>query len=130
MYRLQTKRRVTIFLRAGLILALLPVSLLAAEKLSGEEIKSVLSGVTITGLNPGGRSLEIRYRADGTMTINVPEKNFTNTGVWSVEDGKYCGQWDGNRGGGKRCRILYHEGGDRYIFEKENGEEWVGTLKK
>ena len=114
-------------LRLGLRLAGLPEfeaewGLARSERLSGEEIHSLVFGRTMYGHHPAsGIEFTIRRNADGAFTA---EGLWNDTGMSRIEDDRLCNQWSKF---GASCGIIYRNPsrgaaqGNDYILIQRSG---------
>lgn len=89
------------------------------EMLSGEQIASTVSGKRVAGTRPDGASVRLRFGADGALSVQ--DGHATDSGKWSVEDGKLCLQvarwkYDG-------CGKVVRTGGKLHHFYPDGQRE-------
>jgi len=114
-------------LRAGLRLAGLPEfeaewDLARSERLSGEEIHSLVFGRTMHGRHPvSGIEFTIRRNAGGAFSA---EGLWNDTGASRIEDDRLCNQWNKF---GASCGVIYRDPthgsaqGNDYILIQRSG---------
>lgn len=90
------------------------------SRLSAAEIQNIFTGNTAVGTTAEGRSFEVLYRADGTISGNLgPIKDH---GKWDVDaDGRLCSQWTKVRNGQRTCSELFAEG-DQIAYYDASGK--------
>ena len=82
------------------------------QALSGEEIRALIVGNTVTG-PIGGRQYDFSYQPDGNVygTIGVD----VDSGTWEIsDDGVYCHEWFEHFDATRRCYRWVHAPRDRY----------------
>jgi hypothetical protein len=89
-------------------------------ELSVEQVQALLPGATGYGTSSRGAAFQVKYFANGKMTISTGT-NFSDRGKWWIEDGVYCSQWEKVRKGKKGCFVYFHKSGDDYHFEQTDG---------
>jgi hypothetical protein len=87
---------------AAVLLMLTP---LAAQTLTGSDLKAALSGKSGTWRTKDGKfSGTTTYNTDGTAQTTGNFGAFTeDTGVWSIRGDKLCATWKKVRGGKEAC---------------------------
>ena len=80
----------------------------AAEgrKLSGDEIRSVVSGATVYATSVKGYAIMEKMNTDGSTSATAGV-SWSDTGVWSIEGDTWCLQWKKIRKGKKGCFELF-----------------------
>lgn len=104
----------------GLVALLYCGNAIGAERLTGEQAKTLLVGKTIYGVLKG-KDFEKTFHEDGKITGFVGEKEYKSK--WYMLYSKFC--HDTRKG--TKCAIYEKEGDQINIF-KENGK-YVGSFK-
>ena len=78
------------------------------KRLLSEELASQFSGNTAQGSTAKGLKWEVRYKKDGTMMLK--HRYGSDSGTWSVEDGKLCEKWKNSREAKRICFVIKQEG--------------------
>lgn len=89
------------------------------ETLTGEQIASAVSGKRMAGTRPDGASVRLRFSADGALSVQ--DGHATDSGKWSVQDGKLCLQVA--RWGYDGCGKLVRTGGKLHHFYPDGQRE-------
>ncbi len=89
-------------------------------QLSGDALQALYPGATGYGTSSRGSAYEIKFSADGTVTVKTAS-GFSDKGKWTVEDGNYCAQWGKIRKGKKGCWAIMHKGDDNYHMKSVDG---------
>jgi len=93
------------------VLVLIATPVVAQQALTAAEIRSLIVGNTMSGLNEQGIDVEVYHSTDG-RTGGQAKRRYFDVGKWDVtEDGKYCRQWTTWRDGKQDCFRLYRVGG-------------------
>ncbi len=105
---------------AGLCLLALPMSVFAGDFLSGEQIKSAISGKTVQWEHMfKSKSGMTYYSADGTIT-GVQNGN-KREGTWHVDGDKLCVSWG-------KCLAIEPDGNGGY-YKVKGGSKRVVHIK-
>jgi len=99
-------------------LSLLPVTATAADMLSGDQIRSLVSGNTIQGNMEAGGAYTEFYAEDGTI------KGKDYTGVWNVDGDSMCFQYGSDP---VSCWQAAKEG-DQIQWVKDGKVDGTGTV--
>src|SRR5262245_12765816 len=59
------------------------------------------------------------YTPDGTARLD--SSNFSDTGVWRIKDGKFCGKYTRIRNGQENCFTFYKTGAKEYMSFDADG---------
>lgn len=77
----------------------------AAGSLSGDAIKSLMSGKSVSWVTSDGTWKGVsKYNRNGSATVNInaPEKS-KDAGKWWVSGNQFCSQWTNLRDGQAKC---------------------------
>ena len=97
---------------AAALLIAAPVNVPAESTLTGDQIRKLITGNTVTG-NVGARPIEFSYTPKGEVygTIGVN----TDDGSWRIGNGnQYCHEWSEFFDGSEHCYQWRDLGGGRY----------------
>lgn len=92
----------------------------ANEHLSGDEVRTLITGNTLQG-NFMTNPLTFVFYADGTVRGSVGMTG-SDSGTWEIEGDKYCNQWVTYFSGVRRCYLWIPQGDDRYVLQ--NADEF------
>ena len=84
-----------------------PVAGIGFERLSGAEIRSLLVGNSLDGVDKDGDYV-IYYPNETDMRIEYQGR--TDVGVWRIKKNKYCRRWLKFGKGKERCVRMYRKG--------------------
>lgn len=103
---------------ALLFLMTLSTSALAGTPLSGEQIKHLAMGNTVSIYSIAkSDSYKNHYAADGKAFSLQESNGRRNTGIWRVTDsGEWCVQW---KGADDRCGLLIDNGDGTYDRQED-----------
>ena len=76
------------------------------RKLSGEEIRSIVSGATVYAVSARGYAVMEKINTDGSTSATAGG-SWSDTGVWTIESDTWCLQWKKIRKGKKGCFELF-----------------------
>ena len=101
-----------------LILMALSASALAGTPVSGEKLKQLASGNTVTLYSVvRNETVQNYYAADGTALFFRSDDGKKMTGTWRVTDsGEWCVHWSGNK---DRCGLLLDNGDGTYDRQED-----------
>ncbi len=118
----------------GLVLAVATVGQLHAAPVSmtGDTIKSTISGRTLNLDTPMGAALPITFREDGTMTGRAGKLAFylgssKDTGRWWVRGSKLCQKWSRWLDREETC-IRVMTAGDKISWRRDDGLTGTASL--
>lgn len=103
-----------------------------AKKLAAADIKTLVSGSTMTFTTPAGFEFVLSPTADGSINGNASGSNgsFGVGGTWKVDDGgKYCENVTTPRGGLANCFEVYSLG-DKYFFLTAQGKAGPRQIRR
>ena len=114
----------------GYFIAFIGTSALAADDLSAAEVKKLLSGKTVEGINVNkGYSFKAYFDPKGTIRAAYPFG--TRQGKWRVnQKGRKCIRWKDKKK--QNCNVIARDGEVYKEFKiKKNGDrKHVATFKK
>ena len=105
------------------------------NQLSGEEIKKLLFGSTITGISGDGRQWWIDRQKNGEFTSRGPEPIFSDTGKSRIEGDMFCSRHQKSFGGVEFCGTVFRypagtpEGKDEYFWCSDFGFSTFSSVK-
>jgi hypothetical protein len=105
-------------LSAALSVLVLPLAALAGDALSGDQIRSLLSGNTVQGSMEATGVYTEFYAADGTI------KGKDYSGVWSIDGNNMCFQYGSDPAA---CWEVAKEG-DQIQWVKDGKVDGTGTI--
>ena len=122
----------TFILTVGLLLAVAETASADRKEITGDALKSILSGNTYVGVNPRGSKFTIYYDPSGEMRgkYRRGDKSGTDAGKWTVEGGQYCPHWKKWRKGKKECHTAFMEGDRIWLENPEAKLNSNGIIKK
>ena len=83
---------------------------LSREPMRASEMRSLLSGNTVSGRTARGSDFHVYHRPDGVMSGQTHTVDY-DVGKWEItEDGKFCRQWRTWRHGARDCFDMYQTG--------------------
>ncbi len=97
------------------------------NQLTGQEIKSLLFGSTITGISPDGQQWSVERKENGAATYRGPGPISVNVGKSWVEDDVLCQQYQKRWQGLEYCSTVFrnpkgtYEGKDEYFLCRDIG---------
>ncbi len=105
----------------GLALMAITSNFAAADEsvLTGAEIKQLLIGATAYGTSSRGAPYQVRYAADGSMSLSM--SGFSDSGQWSLDGDLYCAQWNKVRDGKHGCWKVIQKDSRNFEFEGVDG---------
>ncbi len=109
-----------------------PMAGTAAQRLSADELKELITGNTVEGKSTKGVRFKTFFSPDGALRSERDGENYQ--GKWWVdEDGRRCRQWDGNSS--VNCRVILKgdKGHYKVMMEFRNimrGMKQTGTWEK
>lgn len=82
-----------------------------SAQLSQSQLVALLSDHSILGMNEMGQTYRQCYKLDHVVTgvSNNTAGPQTDTGTWSVRDGKLCTKWDHWRNATEQCNTINFE---------------------
>jgi len=98
-------------------------ALAAPVKLSGPEIKALLSGNTVHGTWAGREYWS--YFADDGWTTYLPAGGKPSNGRWAANTDQYCSTWASS---GTSCYDIYRDGETVVWSVPSSGERYPSTL--
>lgn len=115
--RLQsTRRRLAVMATAiAVLLAAYDHESLAQEPLTGDQVRSLITGNTLQGsfmTNP----LTMVFYADGVVRGSVGLTG-SDSGTWEIEGDKYCNEWVTYFSGVRRCYLWIPQGDEKYVLQ-------------
>jgi len=96
----------------------------AAERLTGDQLKTEYSGIRLYANTPSGRVVMHDYRADGTISGAVGSKGRDkdqDTGKWWVEGDTLCRAWTGWRDDKPDACFTVTVDGDKATWYRADG---------
>lgn len=90
------------------------------KKLSGDGIKALLSGASVSGTTSKGAPYRVMYNADGTVSLAT--EYFSDTGTWRIKGDTYCAKWKTIRRGNEACFSMVSHGDVDYHFINVDGK--------
>lgn len=104
------------------------------KRLSGEEVRALLVGATVTGTALNGAQFESHYTADGKMagTVASMQGMSGTVGAWNIgEKGDLCTEFTVTRSGAqfKGC-MFYFKAGDEYFSSTSDGDRNANAAKR
>jgi len=105
------------------------------NQLSGEEIKKLLFGSTITGISEDGQQWWMDLQKDGKFTSRGPDPIFSDIGKSRIEADMFCSQYQKSFGGVEFCGTVFRypggtpEGKDEYFGCSDFGFQTFSLLK-
>lgn len=88
---------------------------------NGSDIRRVISGAALTGINHFGNPYVYTFNANGTISgIAGKHNQYDDRGRWSVEGNKLCTHWEIWGDGKKSCSNVSFSG-ERFRFIGEGG---------
>lgn len=88
--------------------------------LSAEEIKTALSGNSVTAPESGQGPMTIYFPGYGEMR-GLRSNSYRDTGTWEVKDDAFCGNWNNWWGTMARCWQV-HRSGNTLTLKRVDGE--------
>jgi len=98
-------------------------------ELSAGDIKNTVVDAKLEGRDSQNRLVEIVVQEDGSLELDVPEKNLSDTGKWTLEGSQFCSEWKKVRRGKKNCSIVRHLNGNKYLFKSEDRQNSYNITK-
>ena len=89
------------------------------NQLSGEEIKKLLFGSTITGIGGDGQQWWIDRQKNGEFTSRGPAPTFSDIGKSRIETDIFCSQYQKSFGGVEFCGTVFRYPGGSYESKDE-----------
>jgi tetratricopeptide (TPR) repeat protein len=89
------------------------------NQLSGEEIKKLLFGSTITGIGGDGQQWWIVRQKNGEFTSRGPGPTFSDIGKSRIETDMFCSQYQKSFGGVEFCGTVFRYPGGSYESKDE-----------
>ncbi|WP_336800897.1 hypothetical protein [Kaistia sp. MMO-174] len=119
-------RRFALLAAAGAFGLAAPLSATAGQRVPAAEIEGLFSGVTLDGIYNNGAFFSESYNIDGT--IRYHDMDGSDSGQWSVRDGKFCTFYDSQEGA---CFFVERDGGNCFTFfaPEESGGPNAGPAK-
>ncbi|WEK50706.1 MAG: hypothetical protein P0Y66_00945 [Candidatus Kaistia colombiensis] len=97
---------------AGAVIGLMAAQpAVASQRVPTSEIETIFSGVTLDGIYNNGAFFSETYNADGS--IRYHDMDGSDSGRWSVRDGKFCTFYDSQQGA---CFFVERDGGNCFTF--------------
>ena len=89
----------------------------AQTLLTGEEIRSLISGRTVEGKNSDAQNVKAYNSPDGTVSAVSAkgDKTYASTGTWEIQGNTICAKWD-NKDWKPGCSTVT-KNGENYLFK-------------
>lgn len=106
----------------------------SAAQLGDEELKSAVSGKTVTIETPLGLPITVNYGANGTMTgttgtaLGVYLGAVKDRGRWQVKGGKLCQKWFKWLSGETTCLTLRQDG-SKIVWRSDEGQTGTAMIE-
>ncbi len=106
----------------------------AAERLSGEGLRQLVTGRTVYLAAPLGGEFPLRYRPDGTVTGDGEAVGLgrfmaaRETGNWGIEGDRLCQRFPTWNGGRRVCFTVERIGDRRIRWVQDNGDTGVARV--
>jgi hypothetical protein len=84
----------------------------APDKISSEWV-----GKKLLVRTANGQLMDLWFKSDGV--IEIAGNNFTDTGVWRLNESGYCAKWQKIRSGQERCFTVRTELGQTVVFNPD-----------
>jgi hypothetical protein len=116
---------------AGALAAVTPA---AAEQLSGEELRKLVTGRTIYLAAPLGGEMPLRFSANGTVDGNGEAVGLgrffaaRETGRWFMRGDQLCQQFPTWYKGERLCFNVVDLGNNRIRWIRDNGEKGIARV--
>ena len=96
--------------------------LMIGNRISAEEIITLLSDTSVTGRTQNHLKYRATWKSNGEIIgeaifLGNIERKSKDTGTWYVEDGKLCRQWGKWSGGRLECLVVTKEGDQLYAYD-------------
>ncbi len=101
-------------------LLLTSTAVFARQRLSASEMRSVISGNTLSGKTEWGADFHVYHSPDRKMSAQG-KLAYYDVGIWEItDDGKYCREWTYWRDAARDCFEMYRIGEDRFRIKAIN----------
>jgi hypothetical protein len=106
----------------------------AQSTLSGEEIRTLVTGRTVFLSAPFGGELPLNYRANGSVDGNGQAIGLgrffapRDTGRWFIAGNRLCQQFESWYNGERLCFTVTKLGNNRIRWVRDNGEQGVARV--
>lgn len=112
----------------------IPSLALAAEDLSGDSLKKLVTGRTVYLSAPLGGEMPLNYRADGSVNGNGAAVGLgrffaaRETGRWFMNGKNLCQQFPTWYSGARLCFTVKELGDNKIRWTRDNGETGVARI--
>ena len=126
-------RRSTVSKLVAVISSILTVTMpiseaLARDAMTAEDMRTVVTGNTLSGKSEKGYEVHVYHDTDGTMEGNS-RKKYYDSGTWKISDeGLYCRKWKKWRKAKLDCFQMYQIGSNIYRL-KAIDQDYESLLK-
>lgn len=99
--------------------------------LDAAAVQTLFSDAVGTGRAANRKTYTARYEPDGAASMRMDDYSFSDTGKWTVEEGRFCAQWEKIRNGAKACWEVFARDGNDYLLKGVNGADDIkATIRK
>jgi hypothetical protein len=96
--------------------------LMIGNRISADEITTLLSGVSVIGRTQNRLKYKATWKSNGeiigeAISLGNIERKSKDTGTWSLEDGKLCRQWRQWSGGRLECLEVTKKNNQLYAYD-------------